>query len=674
MKTVLCGLLLAWVTTGGWAAAARVQPRLSDLTELSLEELMNIEVTSVSKKTEKLSKAAAAIFVITQEDIRRAGATSIAEALRLAPGLEVARVDAHTWAISARGFNDVFANKLLVLLDGRSIYTPLFSGVFWDQQDTLLEDIERIEVIRGPGATLWGANAVNGVINIITKRARDTQGGLLTAGGGSEERGFGSVRYGGTLGADAHFRVYAKYVNRDGSGLPDGHAANDAWQLGQGGFRLDWLPAQPHLLTLQGDLYGGNLAQTFFVGALLPPFQQVMPDHLATRGGNLLGRWSHTLASASEMRLQVYYDRTIRDTAIFKEDRHNVDLDFQHRFPLGGRHDIVWGLGYRLSSDNEGNTFTVSLTPASRTTHLVSAFAQDEIVLVADRLHVTLGSKFEHNTFTGFEIQPGARLLWTPSDRHTVWAAIARAVRTPSRAEDAVRINQQVLPPGTLFPGAPAAVVSFAGDRGIDSEKLLAYELGYRVQPHEWLSLDLALFYNVYNNLRSIEPGTPFPETSPFPPHLVVPFLAANKLNGETYGAELVANWQLTEWWRLRALYSYLHINLSREKGSRDTISQAAQGNSPQQQLALRSAMDLPWRLAFDLALRYVDRLPNLHVGSYTVLDVRLGWRPTQSLELAIVGHNLLEKHHPEFSPSTFINTQPTEVQHSVYGKMTWRF
>jgi len=658
---------------GGWAAVANVLPqRQSDLTELSLEELMNIEVTSVSKKTEKLSKAAAAIFVITQEDIHRSGVTSIPEALRLAPGIEVARVDAHTWAISARGFNDVFANKLLVLLDGRSIYTPLFSGVFWDQQDTLLEDIERIEVIRGPGATLWGANAVNGVINIITKRARDTQGGLLTAGGGHEERSFGGVRYGGKLGENAYYRVYAKYFNRDDSELPDGHAANDAWQAGQGGFRLDWSPAQLHTFTVQGDFYDGSIAQTFVESSLLPPFQLTVPDRFPIRGGNLLGRWSHTLSSTSEMRLQMYYDRTVRNMDIFQEDRHNFDLDFQHRFPLGGRHDIVWGLGYRLTSDDEGNTFSASLIPASRTTHLVSAFVQDEIALLPDRLYVTLGSKFEHNDFTGFEIQPSGRLLWTPNDRHTVWAAISRAVRTPSRAEADVRLNQLVLPPGTLSPGAPLTVAAFFGDHSMVAETLLAYELGYRVQPYERLSFDLALFYNVYNDLLTAEPRTPFLETSPSPPHLVLPFFAGNSLHGETYGAELAANWPLTEWWRLRALYSYLHVYLHTDQGSRATVSPAAQWSSPQHQFSLRSAMDLPGHLAFDLALRYVDSLVHLQVGSYTVLDVRLGWRPLQTLELAIVSQNL-GANHIEFIP-TFLNTQPTTVRPSVYGQITWRF
>ena len=652
-----------------FSGAGESGQRLPDLTELSLEELMNIRVTSVSRKTERLSRAAGAIHVITQDDLRRAGVTSLPEALRLAPGMEVARVDAHTWGITSRGFNDVFANKLLVMIDGRSMYTPLFSGVFWDMQDTLLEDLERIEIIRGPGAALWGANAVNGVINIITRRAKDTQGVLLAGGGGTEERGFGNVRYGGTLGGDAHFRVYAKYFNRDESALPSGAEADDAWQVARSGFRMDWDASERNTLTLAGDLSTGTLAQSFLLATLTPPFQQTAHDDLNIRGGNLLARWSHTFSDASDIRLQFYYDHTVRDTLIFKENRDNYDVDFQ----LGRRQDIIWGLGYRLTSDDVGNSFSVALNPQSRTTRLLSAFAQDEITLLPNQLYLTLGSKFEQNDFTGFEIQPRARLSWTPSDWQTIWAAISRAVRTPSRAEDDIRLSQQVLPPGRVFPGAPPAVTVFFGNRGFDSEKMLAYELGYRVQPHEQVTLDLATFYNAYDHLRSLEPGTPFLETSPAPAHLVIPFSVANKLKGETYGVELSGLWQVAEWWRLRGLYSFLQIQLRKDQSSQDTISEGAEGNSPHHQFSLRSSMDLPGRLELDLAFRYVDRLPSLRIPSYSTLDVRVGWKITRGLEAAIVAQNLLDHRHPEFRPS-FIGTQFTEIQRAVYTKLTWRF
>jgi iron complex outermembrane receptor protein len=369
----------------------------------------------------------------------------------------------------------------------------------------------------------------------------------------------------------------------------------------------------------------------------------------------------------------MYYDRTRRQSPIFTEVRDTYDIDLQHRFLLGKRQAIVWGLGYRLSHDKTEDSFTVSINPDSRTTNLLSAFAQDEIGLVEDRLRLTLGVKFEHNDFTGFEIQPGARLVWMPHDRHTVWASVSRAVRTPSRAEDDIRIVQQVLPPGQLFQGAPVAVVAAVGNRDFDSEELLAYGLGYRVRPNEWLSLDFAAFYHVYTGLRSLEPGPPFLETSPAPPHLVVPMFAANKLDGETYGIEAVSTWQVTDWWRLRTLYSYLQVQLHRRKSSRDTTSELAEGNDPHHQFSVRSLMDLPGHVEFDVALRYVDSLPNLRIPSYAVFDVRLGWRLTKNLEASIVGQNLLKTRHPEFVPS-FIRTPDTEVQHGVYAKLVWRF
>src|SRR6266496_2709471 len=367
-QVVLGGLLLAaWLSTT-WMALGQTAPQSDgspgrDLTELSLEELANLPVTSVSKKPEKLSQAAAAITVITQDDLRHSGVTSIAEALRLAPGLEVGRVDAHTWAISSRGFNDTFANKLLVLLDGRSVYTPLFSGVYWDVQDTMLEDIDRIEVIRGPGATLWGANAVNGVINIITRSARETQGTLITAGGGSEERALGGVRYGGKISENAFARVYGTYANHDDSALPNGNGAADGWQIGRGGFRLDWDWSEQNLLTVQGDAYRGDENQVF--GTYDPSetntFSRMVKDNLEVVGGNFLGRWTHTFSSDSDLRVQAYYDRTERNTAIFDEKRDTFDVDFQHRFPLGRRQDVIWGAGYRMTSDKVGNTPTIAL-------------------------------------------------------------------------------------------------------------------------------------------------------------------------------------------------------------------------------------------------------------------------------------------------------------------------
>lgn len=643
-----------------------------DLTELSIEELINIPVT-IQRTTQSLSRSPAAISVITQDDIRRSGVTSIPEALRLAPGLEVARVDSHQWAISSRGFNDVFANKLLVMIDGRSVYTPLFSGVFWDVQDTVLEDIDRIEVIRGPGASLWGANAVNGVINIITKPAKETQGTLITAGGGTEERGFGAVRLGAKVNDEVFYRVYAKYFDRDNSVFLGGGENNDDWQIARGGFRIDWQPAEVNLFTLQGDVYGGELGQTFTrlsptpdLGGVYQNFNE--RDRIDVSGGNILGRWTHSISDESSFSFQIFYDRTVRDTEIIREDRDTFDVDFQHRFSLGDRHGIVWGGGYRVTSDAIENTFDVALNPDERTAHLFGAFVQDEISLIEKTLSLTLGSKFEHNDFTGFEIQPSGRLLWSPHERHSVWAAVSRAVRTPSRADDDVRLNQK--PP---FP-APGTIVSILGDRSFDSEELIAYELGYRVQPHAKLSFDLATFYNEYDNLRGLQPGTPYGEGSPAPPHAVVPAFISNNLKGETYGAELTANWQMLDWWRWSANYTYLQLQIHADGTPPDVASERTiEGSSPHHQVSLRAKMDLPFDIELDGMARYVDNLAAPGVSSYISLDLRFGWRPTENLEFSLVGQNLLDSQHQEFAP-TFIATQSAEIERAVYAKVTWNF
>jgi len=624
--------------------------------EFTLDQLMNARIYSVSKRAEKLSTAASAITVITEEDIRRSGVNNIPDALRLVPGVQVGRVDAETWAITARGFNSVFANKLLVLQDGRSIYTPLFSGVFWDEKDTLLEDLDRIEVIRGPGATLWGANAVNGVINIITKPANETQGWLASAGGGSEERAIAGARYGGKLADNAYYRVYGKYANHDPSETPSGGDAHDSWQMGRGGFRADWKASDQNTFTFEGEGYGGREHQTFIVPTTptVPgtPGGRFLPDNKTVAGGSILGRWTHTFSEESDFRLQSYYDETRRDSAVFRENRDTADIDFQHRFPVGDRNDILWGAGYRLSHDDIGNTPIVALNPDERTTHLFNTFVQDEIALVRDKLHLTLGTKIEYNSYTHFELQPGGRLAWTPNEGQTLWGSISRAVRTPSRAEHNIVLHQVGNPP------APPINFEFDGDAEFESEKLMAYELGYRWKIHRRLTTDLALFYNEYEDLRSIDPTA-----SP------VVFRLGNKRTGEAYGVEFAPAWQVVDWWRLQAAYSYLQIQVHHDTA----LDPNEEGHSPHHQFTLRSVLDLPGNLQFDSVVRYVDSLPALNIGSYVALDLRLAWWPTKNLEIALIGRDLLDNRHPEFTPSN-VATLTTEVERSVFGKITWRF
>jgi len=654
----------------------------ADLTELSLEELMDLEVTSVAKKSQKLSDAAAAVFVITGEDIRRSGVTSIAEALRLAPGMQVARVDANKWAITVRGFNGRFVDKLLVLIDGRSVYTPLFSGVFWDVQDTLLADVERIEVIRGPGSTMWGANAINGVINIITKNAGDTQGGLVTAGGGAEERSYGSVRYGGKLSENAYYRAYAKYFSRDGFVDASGNDAADDWNMARGGYRMDWQPSNRDSFTLQGDIYDGSIGQTINEPSLTKPFTRTINGDVDAAGGNILTRWKGIFSKYSQVGLQLYYDRTERTELVGAEFRDTFDVDFQHQFALGKRQEIVWGLGYRFTRDEIDGTFIFSTDPDSRSNNLFSAFVQDELGLFPDRLYLTLGSKFEHNDYTGVEIQPNGRLIWTPTERHTSWAAMSRAIRTPSRVDNDAWLNDSVILAGFLFPSLPTelkstpTLISISGRRDIESEELVAYELGSRVQPVNHLFLDIAVFYHVYDNLMTAEVDEQAPGFRPAEPsHYVANYIVANKMQGETYGVELAIDWRRLDWWRLKAAYSYLEIQLRIDEDSEDYITeQMYEGADPNHRLSLFSSLALRKYLELDLWLRYVDNLPSLATDSYITMDARLGWKPRNDLEVSIVGQNLLDNYHPEFKTDMAIEGIPTQVERGIYGKITWRF
>jgi iron complex outermembrane receptor protein len=669
-RTVLASFMTILLAAN---AGAQNQQSVPDVTTLSMEDLMNIQVTSVSKRTQKVADAAAAIFVITQEDLRRSGATSIPEALRLVPGLEVARIDENKWAIGSRGFNGRFDNKLLVLIDGRSVYTPLFSGVYWNVQDVMLEDLDRIEVIRGPGATLWGANAVNGVINIITKKARATQSATATVGGGNEERGSVATRYGSKIGSDTYYRVYGKYFNWGPSEYPSGMTAHDGWDTVRGGFRADYAPARADTFTVQGDLYHSNYGETLTVPSFIAPYSSTYPNNGKYSGGNILGRWNHS-SEASSMSLQMYYDNTtISDNSLFVDHQNLFDIDFQHQSRVGERQQFVWGLGYRSIRDRNDPSFSVSLQPNQLTLNHYSAFVQDEISLVNNRLRVTVGSKLEHNDFTGFEVEPNVRLLWTVTPNQSIWTAVSRAVRTPALTEEGLQLNSAVIPAGG--PGNPSplpAVISVFGSHNFQSEDLLAYELGYRVQATSTLSADIATFYNQYSNLRTAEPGAPFVQGNP-PQYLVVPFVASNKMAGGTYGVELFADWKALPVWRLVGSYSYLQMDIKKNLNSLDPTPDLPNGSSPKHQWYVRSSLDLPLHFEHDVTLRFVDRLPSLNLPAYYSLDSHLGWRPVPKLQFSIAAQNLLNNRHLEFMPD-FINTAPTEVKRSIYGSVTVNF
>ena len=633
--TLAAALCISSVLNAQTSPPASQQGDEASLKKLSLEELANIEVTSVGRRPEPVYQAAAAISVITQEDIRRSGVSSIADALRLATGLEVARSNGNSWSISARGFNGS-SNKMQVLFDGRSVYSPLFSGTFWDVQDTMLEDIERIEVIRGPGATLWGSNAVNGVINIITKKTNDTQGGLFVAGGGNEERVISGLRYGGRAGDRGYYRVYGRFNYKDGLVFSDGRSAEGPLRRGFAGFRTDLELSSASQLTLQGNIYRGNAER----------FRQ---EDINTRGGNLLGLWTRQFSNGSALRIQTYYDRTSRSIPpTFDEVRNTYDIESQHNIPVGERQQVVWGLGYRASADRTRDFPILRFEPRDRTLQLFSTFAQDEIELVPERLHLIAGSKFEHNAYTGWEVQPTVRLAWTTASRQLLWGAISRAARIPTRLDT-----------DPIIPGPPTLV----GNKDFKSEELIAYEIGYRVLPQERFSFGLSTFYNDYDNIRSQE--------APLAPG--GPIVLGNTLQGHTYGAELDVLVPILPWWQVRASYSNLQVRLERKPGSRDIAGGKSEANDPKNQFSFRSMMDLPRRVELDFWVRHVSALPNpVPLPGYTAFDVRLGWKPLEQLELSIIGQNLPEKSHGEFqSANTAIRE---EIQRGVYGKITFRF
>ncbi len=678
MASYTIHILLAICWTG-YPFGVCAEESLSDYLKLSIEELMNMEITSVSKKEERKSRAAAAISVITGDDIRRSGATSIPEVLRRIPGLHVARMDANKWAITSRGFNGRFANKLLVLIDGRSVYTPLFSGVYWEVQDTLLHDVERIEVIRGPGGTLWGANAVNGVINIITKKAHDTQGTLMSGLYGSEEYTI-EGRHGGTFNDNAYYRFYLKGYEHDESAVND-RRAHDDWRTGRGGFRVDVDATRKDSITFQGDYYRGVAGQRISVPNLVPPvppFSTPLDEDILFSGGNVLLRWNHHVSEDSKFTLQTYYDRTERDEFAFEENRDTFDIDLQHGFKLLRIHDVTWGLGYHFTADDfEGakiNVFDqqtfqivrkdfVSLADTRRNDELFSAFAQDEISLIPDRLTLTLGSKLEHNDFTGFEVQPSARLTFAPSGKHTIWGSISRAVRTPSRADHDISIIAQSPPAAPLFRGLATG--------RFDSEELIAYEAGYRANLFDLMGADIAIFYNEYDNLQSLEFSGALDASN-------LPIITTdNKIEGESYGAEFDLYCDITEWCRLQFTYSFIKLQLHTQGSSTDRGQSEAlfEGDSPEQQFGFRTQFNLPGNLELDTELKYVDQINTASgIPNYFDLDIRVGWKPSDHIELSLVVENILDSQRFEYISSTTLNTQISEVERSVYGKIVWTF
>jgi iron complex outermembrane receptor protein len=644
--------------------AGQDQPaRKRDLSDLSIEELFQIDVTSASKKSERLLDTPAAVFVIRSDDLRRSGATNVAEALRMVPGVEVGHIDSNKWSISSRGFSDLFANKLLVLMDGRTAYNPTFSGVYWDVQDVFLQDVDRIEVVRGPGATTWGANAVNGIVNVISKSAKDTLGGIVTLGGGSMEREFAGARYGVQAGENTYLRVYAKWFEREG--FPGG---NDDWQQGRTGFRLDWVPAGPDALTFQGDFYRGRAGTENIAASLQPPFAVDVLSQTTVTGGNLLGRWTRTFGARDVLTVQGYYDRTDRLTPWLNESRNTLDVDVHYRFPIAEMNDVTCGTGYRWTRGDFGRSFTAQISPDIKVDQIANVFLQDEVAIVKDVLSLTAGCKLEYNNYSHLEIEPTARALWKPEPNQVVWVSASRATRMPSPAEGNVRFNQ------TVIPGGPPTLISVFGNPDFKSEVLKAYELGYRVTPAANLSFDLTAYYNDYDRLRTVEPGAPGLELSPSPAHILVPLTMANLLDGRAYGVELASQWEVLEGVRMHLSYTYLKTHLDYDSSSQAPGSSSPVLQSdPVHQIYGRLSWDIRKDLHFDAVGRYVDVISATHIASYLESDVRIAWDANPNVEFALVGQNLVERKHFE-AKTTGLNIQSTPVERGIYAELTVRF
>jgi iron complex outermembrane receptor protein len=635
-RPLTCALLAGGLLAGVPARAQDGGLLAQSLKKLSIEELTQIDITTASRRTEPLATAAYAVSVIRGEDIRRSGAANLAEALRLADGTVVARADNATWAISSRGFNITTANKLLVMIDGRTVYSPLYAGTMWSVQDVPLDDIDRIEVIRGPGGAIWGANAVNGVVNIITKPASDTKGGRLVAAAGTEDRAIALVQFGGSRGA-ADYRVYGKFRARDGQVLASGADVHDGVHYGQAGFRIESRGTSRDAWLLQGDAYGGR---------------EGLPDRPDTHvdGANVMSRWERRFSPSRALRAQIYFDHTYRRVyQQLRDTRDTIDLDVQQQFGAPRQQLIVGGNARASSGDDEGNP-AFHFDPSSRLSTIAGVFAQDEIAVVPGRLALVAGAKFERNTFTGLEPQPSVRVRWTPTATRTAWAAVSRAVRLPTRFDTDLR-----------FTNPATGAITLTGSEQFASEKVVAYEAGYRAEIASRLSLDVALFRNVYDDGRSEE----------FPTAPAQPVVLANLMNARTWGAELAATFAPLAYWRLHGYYGYLHEDVDFDPGSRDLTRGVNEYNDPAHTFKLRSSLDLPHAVEFDAFLRHVGRLPHPVVPAYAELGLRVGWRVSAPWEFSLIGTNLLHAHHPEFLPST-----PTreEFQRGVALRAQWRF
>ena len=658
VKRVALILLFLLIGLVNRSFAGPQEDEATALKQLSLADLANVEVTTASKEPEEIWKTPAAVDVLTQEDIRRSGATSIPEVLRLVPGVQVARISSNQWSVNIRGLGSGFSKSVLVLIDGRSVYTPLYAGVYWDVQNVLLDDVERIEVIRGPGGTIWGSNAVNGVINIITKSAQQTHGTDVSASSGNVDQSRDAVRYGGSV-KSVDYRAYGMGFGR----TPEFHSDRnnyDAWQLGQAGFRTDSRLNDRDTLTVQGDLYKGRIGQQVAIGYYSPPAELTVDGTQDVSGGNLLGRWRRELSDTSDLQVQGYYDRTYRIGPLLGETRNTFDIDLIHHLVFKQRNEVIWGLGARWSpSDFIQTVPTLNFLPHHKDDNIYSAFVQDQIAILQNKLWLTLGSKFEHNVYTGWETEPGARLLWTPTSHQTVWAAVTRAVRTPSRIDEDMQLSG-------LASANPPVFFCICDNGKFVSETLLSYEAGYRKLVTGNFYVDIAAFHNKYNDLASYGDISISVVASPPPPYTLYSLRALNGVMGSSNGGEISPDWKATRWMDLKATYSYVSLNLEDKlTNSKTSYVSSYEESSPHNEATAQILFNLPKGFEFDPTYRYVGALPALSVKAYQTADARLGWHFAKKFDFSVTGQNLFQPRHAEFGS--------VRVERSAYAEITWR-
>jgi len=659
-------LLFLVVTLLSVPSSGLAQTNPQDLVGLALEDLMNIRIISASRKEQPAGDVAAAVFVITRDDILRSGMRTIPDLLRLAPGLDVAQINANRWAVSVRGFNNVYANKLLVLIDGRTVYNRLSAGVFWDAEEVIVDDIERIEVTRGPGAAMWGANAVNGVINIVTKTAADTQGGLIRADGGTSGTQ-GAARYGGAAGT-MHYRLFAQWTGMSDSSLAPGVRADDDSRGVTTGFRADW-SGKPDALMLDGDFKAGRFHELWAnldpVTAALAP---VIADPSYQKNGHLLARWTHTRASGATLQVQSFVDATARQDPLGNYDRQGFDVDAQYHTAVGTRQDLVAGIGYRFVAEGSTGSVGLSLDPADQTASLLTGFVQDEIALLRSRLKLTLGSQVQYDSHAGVGVQPTGRVMWTMSRSQRLWAAASRALRTPSFTDLTVRLDYPPVPTASGLP----LIVSLRGNPDASTERFVDVEAGYRVEIGRAASLDITAFGGRYTRLQTLEVSAPVVQFIPSP-RILVGTQFDNQLDATTRGLEVAGHWTPVPSWRLDGSYSAFHLTPHLAPSSQDPTAASEDGAAPQTQWQLRSAWSPASRLTLAGALFYVGRLEQYQVESYTRADASMEWRFSRRTSAMAIGQNLLDEVHSEFSGARSLLTA-TQVRRGLSLRLRLTF